>query len=75
MKVVSVLIACLAVLVSWDAARGNSSELSRAVVIRALADKGFVAGGTIMMDRQYLLRSVAVTAHGGGEFSVRFRAQ
>lgn len=68
------LIACAVVVGSATAGTG-SGELSRAVVIRALAEKGFVAGSTIMMDRQYVLRSVQVTAHGGGEFSVRFRAQ
>jgi len=68
------LIACAIVIGSASAGIG-SGELSRAVVVRALAEKGFVAGGTVVMDRQYMLRSVSVTAHGGGEFSVRFRAQ
>lgn len=51
------------------------SELSRPVVLRFLQAKGFVAGQVVELDRQYVLQSVTVTAHGGGEFTVRFRAR
>lgn len=75
MKPAAIGAALFAIVAAWDAARGSAGELSRAVVVRALAEKGFVAGGTIMMDRSYTLQSVAVTAHGSGEFTVRFRAR
>lgn len=62
-------------LVTGGAVRGQQQELSRAVVLRFLQEKGFVAGHTVQLDRPYLLQSVNVTAHGNGEFTVRFRAR
>jgi len=62
-------------LIIAGAVRGQSPELSRAVVVQFLSQKGFVAGQTVHLDRPYTLKSVSITAHGGGEFTVRFRAQ
>ena len=56
-------------------ARGQGYELTRAVVIRVLAEKGWVAGNVIELDRPYYLERLTVKAIGDGEFIVTFKAR
>jgi hypothetical protein len=58
-----------------SSAKSASDQLTRSVVVRALAERGFVPGRMIEFDRSYLLERVSTTALGDGEFIIRFKAK